>query len=310
MTPFDKLKQIPLYEFVLSGDWGYRFEKKGSTRLWPKFTNGTNKIAVCSKPSSKGYYHYINLYTDEKGTVIDFLKMEGDDAKNHIKKDFKYRPPADETWVYQPPKIDTPAEVLERIAKFMAKSKGTHAPTKNYLIERGISEEVIKEYLRYGKYRAYTNPYVAVFPFFKDLSHKLHGEFHGMIAYYNRKIRKDYRFKITGLPKELVVLRREGEIDKVCICESPIDALSLECLHRRKNTPGNRAYIATCGTPSKHQLERLKAVIPDLPNVFIAPDNEPSGKRIAKTLKECLNVGVIFPETKDWNTDLNGGKEV
>ena len=96
--------------------------------------------------------------------------------------------------------------------------------------------------------------------------------------------------------------------DELFICESPIDALSLETLYRIHNIGGKRAYISTCGMLSSAQLKNLKTFLPHLQKkITLALDNDKAGRQMAKRIQKEISTPMqIQPPKKgrDWNEGL------
>ncbi len=117
-----------------------------------------------------------------------------------------------------------------------------HSPT-NYLIK--------------NRGKAKVNLYKGVFPLYSELNTKLEGTGCGVERH---SIQKDKKiFKWTIAKKGLAVLKQKGEYNELYICESVIDALSLECLYQKsENNNNKRAYIATCGMLTREQRKHLK----------------------------------------------------
>ncbi len=87
----------------------------------------------------------------------------------------------------------------------------------------------------------------------------------------------------------------------VVICESAIDALSHAEL---KNTSKETAYISVGGSISASQLELIKTIEKDR-QIIIATDNDETGSRYAKQIKELApNALREVAQHKDWNDDL------
>lgn len=70
--------------------------------------------------------------------------------------------------------------------------------------------------------------------------------------------------------------------NRLILCESPIDALSFAQLNP-ETADECRLYIATCGTPAKHQMEHIQHILNRNPlaEVVIAQDGDNAGIRFA-----------------------------
>lgn len=86
--------------------------------------------------------------------------------------------------------------------------------------------------------------------------------------------------------------------DKVYICESAIDAISLRVLHEGAE-PENRNAYASLGGLKPQALQRLLAKYPN--KCILAVDNDDAANAFAEKYPELER---IVPEEKDWNNVL------
>lgn len=89
-----------------------------------------------------------------------------------------------------------------------------------------------------------------------------------------------------------------GEVGKIAVCESAIDAISI------MSTGQFTGAISTAGTPSEKQYEILKSLSGEK---IIAYDNDEHGNEFAKEAKKHGFDKRVKPVAKDWNDDLRAG---
>ncbi len=112
---------------------------------------------------------------------------------------------------------------------------------------------------------------------------------------------KAYSFNYVGQGRQLFVF------------EAPIDLLSYIMLHP-EGWQGN-SYVALCGVGIS-PIERFLEDVPQLEEVTLCLDNDQAGhdaaRRIAKQLLDEWEVEVTahFPDYKDWNEELQAGREM
>lgn len=302
---YDTLKKIPLIEFILAGKWGYQEDKQKSCRRWMVLCNKENKLLIRSKPNPNGHWIFTNQKSDEKGTIIDFLKMEGEDIKDFLSVRCPLPPLSTAV------QIEVEAACVKEL--MLSFKKFWHEKNDNYLLDRSIAKTVIQDYI----YRENThieepktNPYGAIFPLWAGVDKNLKGIFSSFAKYNSAKDKYHPNQKrCKGAPKGLSVLKQVGDFDELFICESPIDALSLETLYRAHNIEGKRAYISTCGMLSSAQLQNLKTFLPHLQKkIILAFDADQAGRQMVRRIqKEVVPpIEIKYPKKgKDWNEYLN-----
>lgn len=89
-----------------------------------------------------------------------------------------------------------------------------------------------------------------------------------------------------------------GEVGKIAICESAIDATSIMASGQFTGA------VSTAGTPNEAQYEILKSLEGEK---IIAYDNDEHGNDFAKEAKKHGFDKRIKPVNKDWNDDLRAG---
>ena len=300
---YDKLKRINLVHIILAGKWGYELDKAKTCKSWVVLCNGKNKLLIKNNPNQNGHWIFTNQMGNEKGTIIDFLLMEGSNDES-IREEYgsiDYKPEPAYQVVSFASKPLGPLVIKKRFDRFQHE-KGIGG----YLGKRGITPDVIRAFLNKKgteKAQAKNNRNSAIFPLFLEVDTSLEGEFSSFIEYNSEG------HYAKGQPRGLSVLKMEGDFSYVYICESPIDALSLEVLHRKHKIEGKRAYMSTCGYISNLQLENLKKLLPLLPQkLILAFDNDAGGRRLAEKIQDNIEekITVKYPKKgKDWNDALN-----
>lgn len=99
-----------------------------------------------------------------------------------------------------------------------------------------------------------------------------------------------------------------GEVKRVIVCESSIDAMSY---HQLKGREGD-LYVSFGGGMSSAQEEQLKGLLAGLPraSVLVATDRDQQGDKYAETIKGWKPSAIRdLPAKKDWNEDLLSEKE-
>ncbi len=304
---FNELKQQPLAEFILSGNFGFKKVYKGTDYI--VITDGVNKIKVRLNPEPSGHYLYTGWNIDGKKTdsIIGFLTNIIGLTYQDIRNQYGNAAPSTSTPFEraQREREQHQNKLEEAKEEF---NKIIHSPI-NYLTEnRGIRSSVIESYrgnakvnLSEGVFPLYLNPV------YLDLDKNLEVTGCGVKRHSIQKNKKVFKWTIGK--KGLAILKQQGGFNELYICESVIDALSLECLYQKYDKKNNnkRAYISTCGTLTKEQRSYLK----NLFSLFegkkiLAFDNNKQGKKYTDELLED-NTGLVvkFPKNvKDWNEVL------
>ena len=89
--------------------------------------------------------------------------------------------------------------------------------------------------------------------------------------------------------------------ERIYVCESAIDAISLYAIHRNHGLAGAAVYTGIGGAAKQSKIDRMKR---QHPHVVIATDNDNAGNECRARNRE---LETITPITKDWNTDLMKG---
>ena len=90
----------------------------------------------------------------------------------------------------------------------------------------------------------------------------------------------------------------ESEVQKVFICESAIDAISLHCLNQAGGDKTNYFYCSIAGVGNQQKIDLLKSC--EDVEVVLAVDNDEAGEKCRKLNSDCK---AIIPRLKDWNDD-------
>lgn len=104
------------------------------------------------------------------------------------------------------------------------------------------------------------------------------------------------------------LLKSSGEnSSRVCVCESPIDALSIATINKLHNAP--IPNIISLGGLSDKALATFIKNNPQVKEITLCLDNDEAGKAAGEKIKEKYSdqgfiVSVRFPKTKDFNQDL------
>ncbi|WP_414528796.1 DUF3991 domain-containing protein [Nodularia chucula] len=104
-----------------------------------------------------------------------------------------------------------------------------------------------------------------------------------------------FHLKLGGEPN--------GEIEKVVLCKSPIEALSFATLEMevQRGIPKTRTMYMAVDSPKSLPVEFLQTV----PHVEVAYDNDDPGNETARMIMEQLHHAMrVKPKGKDWNDTL------
>ncbi|MDB9368341.1 plasmid recombination protein [Nodularia spumigena CS-586/05] len=109
-----------------------------------------------------------------------------------------------------------------------------------------------------------------------------------------------FHLKLGGEPN--------GEIEKVVLCKSPIEALSFATLEMevQQGIPKTRTMYMAVDSPKSLPVEFLQTV----PHVEVAYDNDPVGNETARIIMEQLHHAMrVKPKGKDWNDTLSAWRK-
>lgn len=277
------LKQaIDLEKFLI--EYGFSKNKEKSTRSIPVFENGSDRLIVRQGNDCKIYYV---AGTNEKGTIIDFLKnrpqllhdFPAGNIFESIKKcltNYIGNRPLTEDSYKENDNINTP---FSPSAFFIPNTKDIKNRCFSYLSFRGITQKTLDSpvFSNIGLVKIENSNdkyYNLAFPLFdKDGNIKA-------IDYRFQTNGKSYKMLLPGSDKKHSVGissdKREG-IKELILTESPIDAMSHYQLLRSGHI--DIQYMYFDGTMSKEQialfLEYRKKINPIVTCGF---DNDPDGK--------------------------------
>jgi hypothetical protein len=306
MKTIEELKQkISLFDFATAH--GYVWDKKAGYK-WPvlKHPSGDKIILVNATQRTQGYF---NPHDDkDKGSIIQFVKNRlGTLFPTDVFKNDWYNvfiilnrhlniPLADRKQVESLHKPRTkknmpgPAfnDLLIRLSNY------------NYLSSRKLTTETLFSNLFDGRIFNYTcfskKEYIA-FPYFND-----EGKIGGV------EIRNDdFKMFHKGSNRSSCIWHSniEADIKKLCLFESPIDALSFFQLYGWNDT----LYVAFGGQIGEEQIVTLKKIIEKLTNrvnIFCCFDNDEAGETyFNKMLRFFDSAQWLKPEKgKDFNEEL------
>ncbi|MFY0689067.1 MAG: DUF3991 and TOPRIM domain-containing protein [Cyclobacteriaceae bacterium] len=298
-SDFSSFKQeINLSQYAAS--IGYKIDKKKSTRNSIAMRlDGSDKVIISKR---NGIWIYFSVYDDQdNGTILDFIKNRTNKHLFEIAKELR-------GWLGGKSSLEIEGNYIEHLEEKKFEPERierlfnyyTLAAEHEYLISRGISQDVIVSQRFYG--RIFQDRYGnAVFPHFKD------GQVCGL----------ELRGKNTGLfvrgsEKTLWRSNAQNADDTIVISETPIDALSYQILHSLKTA----FYTATCGGFSPEQgniISQLFTDLQQLRKVILATDNDQGGDRLATRLVALLSEvdfrGEVIRHSpnkpgQDWNDVL------
>ena len=93
-----------------------------------------------------------------------------------------------------------------------------------------------------------------------------------------------------------------GRPEKVYVCESSIDAVSLYELRRKEGTIDNAVYASIAGVANQRTIDRIRT---GKMEVILAVDNDAAGQACRDRNPDLK---ATIPIHKDWNEDLQKGK--
>ncbi|WP_107807069.1 MobV family relaxase [Nodularia spumigena] len=109
-----------------------------------------------------------------------------------------------------------------------------------------------------------------------------------------------FHLKLGGEPN--------GEIEKVVLCQSPIEALSFATLEMevQQGIPKTRTMYMAVDSPKSLPVEFLQTV----PHVEVAYDNDHAGNETARMIMKQLHHAMrVKPKGKDWNDTLSAWRK-
>lgn len=173
----------------------------------------------------------------------------------------------------------------------------TNVNAINYLTrERGIREEIVKEFVEAGLIYEDATHHNVVFVGRDENGIPRYAHCRGTAEKFVQDVSgsdKSYGFSYRGTGTQL------------CVFEAPIDLLSFICLF--KNKWKEFSYISLGGTAGK-ALDRFLSENKDIDQVWMCLDSDQAGidasKRLARIVPEGITVMQMKPKLKDWNEIL------
>lgn len=259
-----------VYDFLLSRH-GSQVKKEGAYLRVP----GNGGLLV-----HRGYYGYYDSTHDKHGNSVDLLvEYFGYDLKGAV-----------EALIGEAPAAPKPQEKREDItlsyAEMPTPTKEKYSRVWAYLHRtRGLSSEVInklmKEHLLYQDERGNA--------VFIDKDQTI-AEIRGTSTY--KSFRGTRRAK---KPNGFWWFQPNGRSERVYVCESAIDAVSLYLLLKDENA----TYVSMAGVGNRSVIERIART----KQVIVCTDNDAAGQAVRN---DFPNLPALIPHNKDWNEDLKG----
>ncbi len=294
MSIFESVKKRPFVGLLLSR-FGYRVDRKKDCSTWRALVSPRGlRILVPRYPASSGDFLYKSCDVSIKsGSIVKLLNSHHDMSFSEIKGFFSGEeivlPPQPPIEKLERPRKNQEEEVLKALEKFsfFAKknpgfclgSRGIHISTAS-IFRIPMSEAKI------------------VFPLFELFNGEICRK--TSITYtFDRHGKSDKLFQ-KGLKKggsacmfvpfsSYSQVPEKRDFKALCICESPIDALSwAQLLLKKRKSIENHLFLATCGSLSHD----FKANLPNIldffapENVQICMDNDEKGREMTKELIE------------------------
>ncbi len=300
-------RKANLYDFILRYHFG-DFRRDG-TSIHPK---DNRSISI-----KQGYCGYIDFATNEKGNSLDFLTnhlgYQLDDAVfalcgengpsyNTSSKRHKSLPEK------MPPQFPDPIQATYKQLYAFLMSRGISADTIKMLIDLKILYQDTHNNIifankerNWGERRG-TNTYADARCVHRNECQNFQKGEHEWCTCMDdcKRYKKDaYRGMIANSREDGFWWFQIGnsKSDKVYMCESSIDAISLYELHQLDGIKENAVYVSIGGTAKQPAIDRLKRHS----RVILAVDNDNSGSECRKRNAE---LECIIPKFKDWNEDL------
>lgn len=277
--------KINLVEYIASQC--YTLDKKESTKNSKTMRKGDDKLVITTDTDSHGIYFSARDSSDN-GSIIDFIQNRENKNLGEVRKELRSFDGFTDIQDYKSYSKPTQSSKDTAQATYML-AKAQFTNSHPYLLdERKISSETLTD------------------PRFNNI--KIDARGNALFPHYNSSGASGYEIKnkdFTGFAKGgekgIWYTSNIMRAKNVVICESAIDALSHAEL---KNTSKETAYISVGGSISASQLELIKTIGKDR-QIIIATDNDETGSRYAKQIKELApNALREVAQHKDWNDDL------
>lgn len=292
-------RDIPLGEYAIER-YGYRRRPRESARAWSQVLgreSDHDKIVVARHPG--GHWMYFSVRDGrDSGTIIDFLQHRGTPSLGRVREVLR-------DWLHTPRPVapdaaDTPPTVLRDTGAVGLAYAAASSPTSShYLNRRGITPETLSSPLFAGTWKEDARGNV-LFP---------HHDDRGLTGFEIKNA--GFTGFSPGGRKALWQSAGQDAASLVILCESAIDALSYQQLHRSRHA----RYISVSGTLSRGQMKLLDRVFEHLGpegRIVAAVDADRGGDTLALALAamaqaHCPDFVRHSPDPaagKDWNDVL------
>ncbi len=314
MPPFETIKKKPFVGLLLSR-LGYQVDRKKDCSTWRALVSPSGvRILVPRDPASSGDFLYKSCDLSLKnGSIVDLLHVHHQMSFREILDFFLVgdRLPIAPIPIEKkrnPPKNQS-KEARKTLVDFYFRAKKHPGFC---LGSRGISKEVC------DVFQLPMTRDAVVFPLFELVGDRFLPK--TTIRYTCRSTGKSQKLFQKGLRKGASAsiflplcmhfcspVRKK--VTTMCICESPVDALSwAQLLLRRRKNIQNHLFLATCGALSRD----FKANLPNILDFFspekiqICMDNDDKGREMSRELCAILkSFGSTILRLPEGRKDLN-----
>lgn len=216
----------------------------------------------------------------------------------------------------EPTYIPYSKKETERILQ-LSLSASDHQRAIDYLVNRGIDEEIIKECI--DQHLIYEG--VTKSPTTKRLFHNVVfvGYGNGKAQYASiRGIQSDYKGEAPGSNKSYsFLLPATTNANEVHVCEAAIDALSYATLMKESGRDYESVHILSLGgvqIPRKDNIETSKTPIalevflvshPEVTTIVLHLDNDHAGRMATRTIMKNLDNYICIDEPPRYGKDVN-----
>ena len=289
----------------LAAQFGYKVDKLKSCRSSVQMQNDQGEKIVVSQ-AEKGHWHYFKMNTSERGNAVDFLRSNGETweqitSRSTVSAILKTHATARPVIKAMPERIADLSEA-NRQAVQLWKTKPNKGSLSDYLYrDRGLGADMAKSLSESIKSTSTSVSFKTTLPD-KDGNWKHCGH----MTYARGRDGSSIKSLPKSLPKGWAFVSVGTNPSRpIIVCESPIDGLSFAKLEGLESF----TVLASCGQPSKEQLEALKKLSGDRQKL-IAVDNDDAGKKMKQSFAEALGINPnskdihIPSKFKDWNEVL------
>lgn len=287
----EELKKVNLVEFM-NRCWNVEFIREGSSYVAKSPFRAETKPSFYVNQEKDGHYVWYDHGSGRGGTIIDIvMEYKGTrDIKAAIRMAYQL---AESVGLFQPCPVESQNSKELDLEGLLKKLKDNDVgPVRQYLLGRGIAEDIVEQLIRNGLV-VLNILHKSLYCCFavRDRLGRLHGLF-------NRKIdgpSERERFLLGAQYPFCLDWKRHGQAKEIHICESIIDALSLQTL---------RPEASVLGFPGVHYaLERVDCLPADV-RLVECFDADIEGRNGAKRLRD------FFPGYTILSWDLEGADDV